>query len=102
MSADHFKKRADLLTATVCVVGYFTLTLLCVLALWFPEVDAATAVVVYLGGSGSLALTSVFLRRAVRLTNELEQENLDEIHRPKPWDQVKLELANLHKLHGKN
>lgn len=102
MSADHFKKRADLLTASLCVVCYFGLTLLCAIGIWFPQVDAPNAVVICITGTISLSLSGGFLRRADRLMRELEQENLDEILRPKPWEEVKLELANLHKLHGKN
>jgi len=100
MSPDHFKKRAQLITASTCVIGYLILAVL------------AAAPAVLIGGRGawipislsvgSLLLAVGFGRRAARLTRELEAENLDEINKPRGWDQVKADLAHLHNLHGKN
>jgi hypothetical protein len=102
MSADHFRKRAELFTACICVLGYTMIVTLCAVAVNLPQVQADGAVWLTSIGSAALALGAAFLRRSVRLTRELEQENLDEIYQLPPWEETKAQLAELHNLHRRN
>lgn len=98
MTPEHFHKQAQLRTAMLCLLGFFCLAA----GAGLSGLAIAGALIPFVIAGVALVLGAGFALRVRRLTLELERENLDEIRPGRPWEEVKADLANLHKLHGKN